>query len=61
LDRLQKKKERGSKTNKKVLIVTNPMAFGLFILAIGYFALTGKKAEMFGGEKRNSTIAKYHC
>ena len=29
-------------------IVPNLIAFGLFLGAIGYFALTGKMAEMFG-------------
>ena len=32
-------------------IVPNLIAFGLFIGAIGYFALTGKMAEMFGLKK----------
>ena len=29
-------------------ILPNLIAFGLFLGAIGYFALTGKMAEMFG-------------
>ena len=29
-------------------IVPNLITFGLFLVAIGYFALTGKMAEMFG-------------
>ena len=29
-------------------IVPNLVAFGLFLVTIGYFALTGKMAEMFG-------------
>ena len=29
-------------------IVPNLVAFGLFLFAVGYFALTGKIAEMFG-------------
>ena len=29
-------------------IVPNIIAFGFFLGAIGYFALTGKMAEMFG-------------
>ena len=33
-------------------IVPNLIAFGLFVGAIGYFALTGKMAEIFG-LKRN--------
>ena len=33
-------------------IVPNLIAFGLFIGAIGYFALTGKMAEMFGWIKK---------
>ncbi len=32
-------------------IVPNLIAFGLFVGAIGYFALTGKMAEMFGLKK----------
>ena len=34
-------------------IVPNLIAFGLFLGAIGYFALTGKMAEMFGWKKKN--------
>ena len=34
-------------------IVPNLIAFGLFLGAIGYFALMGKMAEMFGWESRN--------
>ena len=34
-------------------IVPNLIAFSLFIGAIGYFAATGKMAEMFGWRKRN--------
>ncbi len=34
-------------------IVPNLIAFGLFLGAIGYFASTGKMAEMFGWESRN--------
>ena len=33
-------------------IVTNLIAFGLFLGAIGYFALTGKMAEMFGWKNK---------
>ena len=33
-------------------IVPNLIAFGLFLGAIGYFASTGKMAEMFGIRKR---------
>ena len=33
-------------------IVPNLIAFSLFLGAIGYFALTGKMAEMFGIRKR---------
>ena len=29
-------------------IVPNLVAFGLFLVAVGYFALTGIMAEMFG-------------
>ena len=32
-------------------IVPNLIAFGLFVGAIGYFALTGKMAEMFDLKK----------
>ena len=34
-------------------IVPNVIAFGLFLGAIGYFALTGKMAEMFGWKDKN--------
>ena len=37
-------------------IVPNLIAFGLFLGAIGYFASTGKMAEMFGW-KRSRTIS----
>ena len=33
-------------------IVPNLIAFTLFLVSIGYFALTGKMAEMFGIKKR---------
>ena len=33
-------------------IVQNLIAFGLFLRAIGYFALTGKMAEMFGWKRK---------
>ena len=33
-------------------IVPNLIAFGLFLEAIGYFALTGKMAEMFGWKNK---------
>ena len=33
-------------------IVPNLIAFGLFLGAIGYFALTGKMADMFGWRKK---------
>ena len=36
-------------------IVPNLIAFGLFIGAIGYFASTGKMAEMFGIRKRTKS------
>ena len=32
-------------------IVPNLIAFGLLLVAIGYFALKGKMAEMFGWRK----------
>ncbi len=32
-------------------IVPNLIFFELFVVAIGYFALTGKMAEMFGPKK----------
>ena len=34
-------------------IVLNLIAFVLFLGAIGYFALTGKMAEMFGWKNKN--------
>ena len=34
-------------------IVPNLIAFGLFLGAIGYFALTGQMAEMFGWKNKN--------
>ena len=34
-------------------IVPNLFAFVLFFGAIGYFALTGKMAEMFGWKNKN--------
>ncbi len=34
-------------------IVPNLFAFGLFLGAIGYFASTGKMAEMFGWKNKN--------
>ena len=33
-------------------IVLNLIAFGLFLGAIGYFASTGKMAEMFGWKNK---------
>ena len=33
-------------------IVPNLIAFGLFLRTIGYFALTGKMAEMFGWKNK---------
>ena len=33
-------------------IVPNLIAFSLFLGAIGYFALTGKMAEMFGWKNK---------
>ena len=35
-----------------IAIVPNLIAFGLFLGAIGYFALTGKMAEMFGWKNK---------
>ena len=35
-----------------VRIVPNLIAFGLFLGAIGYFASTGKMAEMFGWKNK---------
>ena len=37
-------------------IVPNLIAFGLFLGAIGYFASTGKMAEMFGWKNKNKAI-----
>ena len=34
-------------------IVPNLIAFSLFLGAIGYFALTGEMAEMFGWKNNN--------
>ena len=34
-------------------IVPNIIAFSLFLGAIGYFASTGKMAEMFGWKNKN--------
>ena len=34
-------------------IVPNLIAFKMFLGAIGYFALTGKMAEMFGWKRKN--------
>ena len=34
-------------------IVPNLITFGLFLGAIGYFASTGKMAEMFGWKNKN--------
>ena len=34
-------------------IVPNLFAFGLFLDAIGYFALSGKMADMFGRKNKN--------
>ena len=36
-------------------IVPNLIAFGLFLGAIGYFALTGKMAEMFGWKNKKQS------
>ncbi len=33
-------------------LVPNLVAFGLFLGSIGYFALTGKMAKMFGLERK---------
>ena len=33
-------------------IVPNLIAFGFFLGAIGYFVITGKKAEMFGWKRK---------
>ena len=35
-------------------IVPNLIAFGLFLGAIGYFASTGKMAEMLGSRNKNN-------
>ena len=40
-------------------IVPNLIAFVLFLGAIGYFALTGKMAEMFGWKKRINRYRSY--
>ena len=34
-------------------IVSNLIAFGLFIGAIGYFALTGRMANIYSSNKKN--------
>ena len=34
-------------------IVPNLIAFGLFLVAVAYFALTGKMAEMLGWKNKN--------
>ena len=39
-------------------IVPNLSAFTLFLGAIGYFALTGKMAEMFGWERAFQSLFK---
>ena len=39
-------------------IVPNLIAFGLFLGAIGYFALTGKMAETFGMKNKNLQVKK---
>ena len=33
-------------------IIPNLIAFGLFLVAIGYFASTGKMADMFGWKNK---------
>ncbi len=38
-------------------IVPNLIAFTLFLGAIGYFALTGKMAEMFGWKNKEKSTA----
>ena len=38
-------------------IVPNLIAFGLFLGAIGYFASTGKMAEMFGWKKQEIKLS----
>ena len=37
----------------QIIRVPNLIAFTFFLGAIGYFASTGKKAEMFGWKSRN--------
>ena len=58
----QGKRESTSSSVKMILlakaqiiggIVPNLIAFGLFLGAFGYFASTGKMAEMFGWENKN--------
>ena len=39
-------------------IVPNLIAFSLFLGAIGYFALTGKMAEMLGWKNNNQQVQK---
>ena len=39
-------------------IVPNLIAFSLFLGAIGYFALTGKMAEMFGWGRACQSLFK---
>ena len=39
-------------------IVPNLIAFGLFLGAIGYFASTGKMAEMFGWGRACQSLFK---
>ena len=39
-------------------IVPNLIAFGLFLVAIGYFASTGKMAEMFGWARACQSLFK---
>ena len=39
-------------------IVPNLIAFGLFLGAIGYFAATGKMAEMFGWGRACQSLFK---
>ena len=57
----QERRESTSSSIKMILlakaqiiggIVPNLIAFGLFLGAIGYFALTGKMAEMFGWKNK---------
>ena len=40
-------------------IVPNLIAFGLFLGAIGYFAATGKMAEMFGLKNKKWVISQW--